>query len=82
MKTWWLVVRHADPAVVAQVRCDCDDCRGKPPGGHYPSEGFAVMAFDDEARAKLYAATSTTAHDRYEAVPVARIPGQSTGHPP
>lgn len=71
MKTWWLVVKHVDQSIVANIRCECDDCRGKR-GGFYPPEGFGILAYDDEERAKLYAVNSTTAHDQYEAIPVVR----------
>lgn len=71
MKTWWLVVRLPPPPhELARINCECEACRGKSPGGEYPLEGFAISAFDDEGRAKLYAKNATTATTRYEAVPV------------
>ena len=69
---WHLVVRHADPAQLAEVKCDCEDCRGAK-GGTYPPEGLAVSAFDDPEQARRFAEASTSAKHRYEVVPVCRI---------
>lgn len=72
MKTWWLVVRHANPADLAGVVCHCADCKGEPSQGEYPPEGFAVSAFDDEERAKAFAVNSTSKNHQYESIPVVR----------
>lgn len=71
MKTWWIVVRHASPEQLANVSCDCDICQGRH-GGTHPPEGFAISAFDDEARARAFAASSTSVNHKYEAIPVVR----------
>lgn len=74
MKTWWIVVRHADQKQVAEYVCECEACQGKTKGSHYPPEGFAISAFDDGDRAREFAKASTTARERYEAIEVAAVP--------
>ena len=58
---WWLVVRHSP---------DYIDEQGK--RWPYPKQGVAIAAFDDEERAKRYAAAGTVGEDRYYVIPVVR----------
>lgn len=72
MKTWWLVVRHADPAHVAKIKCDCEVCKGAI-GGEFPPEGFAISAFDDAEQARRFADASSSPNARYEAIEVCKF---------
>lgn len=76
-KTWWLVVKMFGQTAqekhwLKEFVCQCEACGGREKGGHFPSEGFAILAFDDGDRAKMYAKISTTGQDRYEAIEVVR----------